>query len=145
MKPLALMLLVCLSALALAGCGVGGAEEPAATPVDLDLSALSGTVVYSQVYDMLLEPEAYVGQRVRVRGTLSYFQNPETQREYFAALIADATACCAQGVEFEWAGQHEYPQDYPPLGATITVTGTFATYEENGVKYVHLTDAEVEW
>jgi len=112
--------------------------------VDLDLSLLSGTVVYSQVYDMMMEPERYMGQRVRVKGNLSYFQDPETLNEYFAVIIADATACCAQGIEFVWNG-HRYPDDYPPLDTELTVTGVFGIYEENGYAYLQLTDAEVSW
>lgn len=113
--------------------------------VDLDLSVLSGTVVYSQVYDMMMQPEQYLGRTVRVKGNFSYFQDPETKGEYFAVVIADATACCAQGIEFVWAGEHRYPDDYPPLDTELTVTGVFSTYDENGFTYLQLTDAEVAW
>lgn len=113
-------------------------------PVDLDLSVLSGTVVYSQVYDVMMRPEQYLGQRVRMRGNLSYFQDSETLNEYFAVIIADATACCAQGIEFVWDG-HKYPEDYPPLDTVVTVTGTFGTYEEAGFTYLQLTGADVVW
>ena len=113
--------------------------------VDLDLSALSGTVVYSQVYNMVMQPDQYLCQTVRVRGYFSYFQDPETLKEYFAVIIADATACCAQGIEFVWRGEHRYPDDYPPLETEMTVTGAFGTYEENGFTYLQLSDADVEW
>ena len=113
--------------------------------VDLDLSVLSGTVVYSQVYDMMMQPEQYLGRTVRMKGNFSYFQDPQTQNEYFSVIIADATACCAQGIEFVWAGGHRYPDDYPPLDTELTVTGVFGTYDENGYTYLQLTDAEVTW
>ena len=112
-------------------------------PIDVDLSTISGTVVYSQVYDMMMQPETYLGQRIRMKGAFSYYQDPDTKQEYFAVVIADATACCAQGIEFVWEGEHTYPQDYPPLETEITVTGTFGTYEENGYSYLQLTDAEI--
>ncbi|MBQ6346994.1 MAG: hypothetical protein IJI71_05480 [Clostridia bacterium] len=114
-------------------------------PVDLDLTKLSGTVVYSQVYDMMTNPDSYMGQIIKMKGSFSYFQDPETKQEYFAAIIADATACCAQGIEFVWAGEHSYPRDYPPPDTDITVTGAFSTYDENGFMYVQLVDAQVEW
>ncbi len=113
--------------------------------VDLDLTQYSGTLVYSQVYNMMNDPSAYLGQTIRARGDFSYFQDPDTKREYFAVVIADATACCAQGIEFVWTGDHRYPDDYPPLNTELTVTGVFNTYEENGFMYVELRDAEVEW
>ena len=113
--------------------------------IDLDLANMSDTVVYSQLYYMLALPEDYLGQRVSVRGNLAYYQDPETLREYFAVLVSDATACCAQGVEFRWAGEHQYPEDYPELGTEITVVGTFGVYDEDGSRFIELTDAEVEW
>ena len=131
------ILLLCL---ALLTCEAALAEKP----VDLDLTVLSGTVVYSQVYDMMMEPERYMGMQVRMKGSFSYFQDPNTMKEYFAVIIADATACCAQGIEFVWDG-HKYPEDYPTLGTELTVTGAFSTYEENGFTYLQLKDAEVSW
>ncbi len=133
--------LLCVIWLALS-TGVGVAAE---RPVDLDLSALSGTVVYSQVYNMVMQPDQYLGQTVRVRGNFSYFQDPVTMKEYFAVIIADAAACCAQGIEFVWRGEHRYPDDYPPLETEMIVTGEFGTYEENGFTYLQLSDADVEW
>ena len=147
MKNAMMILLIGLCAAVLAACG-GSADtlaSPTSAPVDLDPSALSGTVVYSQVFDMTQNPGNYAGKRVRVKGSFSYFQDPDTKKEYFAAVIADATACCAQGIEFVRAGNHAYPADYPPLDAEITVTGTFDTYEEYGYTYLQLVDAEVEW
>ena len=113
--------------------------------VDLDLSRMSGTAVYAQVYNMLDRPSSYLDKVIRVRGALNYFKDEKTGKEYFAALIADATACCAQGLEFVWAGEHVYPRDYPALGTEIIVTGRFELYEEASYTYVHLADAEVQW
>ena len=150
MKKTIVTLMLCALALALCGCGAKDGtqarkETAQARKVDLDLSALSGTVVYSQVYDMVEDPEAYMGQTVKLKGNFSYFQDPNTKNEYFAAVIADATACCAQGIEFVWAGEHAYPRDYPPLDTMLTVTGTFGTYEEDGYTYLRLSDADVTW
>ena len=150
MKKVIVSLTLCALALMLCACGAkDGAQAQTKTAqakkVDLDLSALSGTVVYSQVYDMIEDPEAYLGQTVKLKGNFSYFQDPDTQNEYFAAVIADATACCAQGIEFVWAGEHAYPRDYPPLDTMLTVTGTFGTYEEDGYTYLRLSDADVTW
>ena len=164
MKKTLLILLVLALALPLAACSskldaTSSADaqiEPQSAPaaearedvpqkIDLDLSELSGTVIYSQVYNMTEAPEDYIGQRIRIRGNFSYFQDPDTKKEYFASVIADATACCAQGIEFVWAGEHVYPRDYPEEDELITVTGTFDTYEEDGYLYLELTDADVTW
>jgi exonuclease VII large subunit len=94
---------------------------------------------------MVMQPDQYLGQTVRVRGNFSYFQDPVTMKEYFAVIIADAAACCAQGIEFVWRGEHRYPDDYPPLETEMTVTGEFGTYEENGFTYLQLRNADVQW
>ena len=36
--------------------------------VDIDISQMSGTVVYSTVYDMMWNPQNYVGKTLRVTG-----------------------------------------------------------------------------
>ena len=135
-------LLMCL-ALLISLSAMSASAEPAG--IDLDLTTLSGTVVYSQIYDMMMQPGAYTGLTIKIKGNFSYFQDPGTRQEYFAAVIADATACCAQGIEFVWKGEHTYPEDYPPIDTEITVTGIFGAYEENGYTYIHLTNAEVTW
>ena len=113
--------------------------------IDLDLSSMSGTVVYAQIYNMLDMPDSYLNKVIRVHGALNYYQDDRTGNEYFAVLIADATACCAQGLEFVWAGEHVYPRDYPEPGTEITVTGRFELYEEETFTYAHLADADVRW
>lgn len=121
--------------LCLCGCGSTKAD----TAVDVDLTQLSSTMVYAEVSNMLSAPEAYVGKVVKMQGAFSVYVG-QTQ-VYFACVIADATACCSQGIEFVLAGDHDYPDDYPQLGSNITVTGTFQTYEEDGYQYITLTDA----
>ena len=119
----------------------GAAAEPAA--VDLDLSVMSGTVVYAQVYNLLCDPSAWLGKIIRMAGFYSFFEDQKTGMVYHACVIPDATACCAQGIEFIWAGEHAWPEDYPEEAADIVVTGRLELYEEDGVKYLHLVDAEL--
>ena len=58
-------------------------------------------------------------------------------------MISDATACCAQGIEFECKGEHTFPGDYPDENAEISVIGVFENYEENGYSYYRLKGAEL--
>ena len=110
---------------------------------DVDLTILDSTMVYAQCYDMVYNPANYEGKTVRVRGPFAYFLDEDTNKEYFAVLISDATACCSQGIEFVLAGEHTYPDDYPETDTVITVVGKFNSYEENGSPYVQLLDAEI--
>lgn len=109
--------------------------------IDVDLTKLSSTMVYSEVYNMMVSPDNYTGKTVKMKGQFAYYEDPETKAQYFACIIADATACCSQGLEFILTGDHTYPNDYPELGSEITVTGTFEVYTESGFQYCGLVNA----
>lgn len=118
--------------------GDGASEE---FVPDVDLTALSSTMVYSEVYNMMTAPSDYIGKNVKMKGAFSYYQDPNTGNEYYACIIQDATACCAQGIEFVLAGDHKYPDDYPEMNSEITVAGVFDTYMEGEYMYCTLKNA----
>ena len=107
--------------------------------IDIDLTMLNPTMTYTQVYDMTINPDGYEGKKVRAAGTFAY--TTEDGKEYFAAIVRDATACCSQGIEFVLADERKYPDDYPPLDSEITITGTFNSYKEGNYVYIQLLDA----
>lgn len=111
--------------------------------IDVDLTQLSSTMVYSEVYNMLVIPDDYIGKTIKMKGQFSVYQDEATNNIYYAVIIADATACCSQGLEFIWEGTHTYPDDYPEPGTEVTVIGEFQTYEENGNLYCRLIDADL--
>ena len=121
----------------------GLSKSQTSDDLDVDLTRLSSTMVYSEVYNMMYTPDDYIGKTVKMKGQFAYYEDPETKKQYFACIIADATACCSQGLEFILTGEHTYPNDYPEVYSDITVTGTFETYEENGFKYCRLKDAAI--
>lgn len=139
---LALLLALCL-ALTLAACASEAApQESQGMTVDVDLTQLSSTLVYAEVYNMATNPQDYVGKTIRMRGNLVYpVVNGQPNPDYMACLISDATACCAQGIEFVLGQPLE---EYPELGSMVTVTGVLATYESGGVTYLRLTHANLE-
>ena len=108
---------------------------------DVDLTVLSSTMVYSEVYNMVTNPDDYMGKTVKMSGPFTIYQTEE--RNYYACIISDATACCSQGIEFQLAGEHEYPDDFPEIGTVITVTGVFNTYYEDEMMYCELLNAEM--
>ena len=121
------------------------ASEPTQSTdgVDVDLTRLSSTMVYSEVYNMMYAPDDYIGKTIKMTGQFVYYENPDTKTQYFTCIIGDAMACCSQGLEFVLTGKHTYPDDYPELGSEITVSGTFELYEEGGIRYCRLVDAEM--
>ena len=111
--------------------------------VDIDLTVLSANMVYSTVFDMLYEPELYVGKTVKMEGMFTFIFVQETEKYLFGCIISDATACCSQGIEFIPTDDYHYPEGFPQGGENITVTGIFEILEDNGEKYIALTDAKI--
>ena len=143
-----------LTVLLLTLCACGGGEQasapaqetdtetvPASAPaaVDVDLTQLSSTMVYSEVYNIMMAPEDYVGKIIRMNGAcVSAYYEP-TDATYYSIIIQDATACCAQGIEYVLGDGQAYPED----GGEATVTGRFEPYDEEGTTWYHLVDASV--
>lgn len=115
--------------------------------IDVDLNNLNANVVYSQVFLMMTEPDKFIGKRIRMSGQFNVYAaeegNPSGVTEYYAIIIADAQACCQQGIEFVWPG-HTYPEGFPEVKSNASVTGIFEVYEENGKKYCRLVADTVE-
>ena len=111
--------------------------------IDIDLTTMDAALMYGQLYEMAYSPDEYNGKTVKISGPFSYYEDPETKKEYFAVLISDVTACCTQAMEFELDGDYVYPQDYPPLDSQITVVGEFNCYTENYTTYCQLRNAKI--
>lgn len=170
MKRLFCLLLAVCMVVSLCACGKdaerdtergASASEPQPSPAiteppqasadgaEVDLTVLSSTMVYSEVYNMLYnDPAHYLGKTVKARGGFSIYQlvtdgvlQPDPVS--YACIISDAAACCAEGMEFVLKGDLTYPDDYPELGAEITVIGEFQSYEENGMTGYHLVNARL--
>lgn len=110
--------------------------------IDIDLTTLSATVVYSEVYDMMMMPDEYIGKTIKMGGTYSSFYDEASDKYYFACIIMDATACCAQGIEFVLTDDYVYPDDYPQEDDPICVVGVFDSYVEDGYTYYTLRNAK---
>lgn len=111
-----------------------------AKSVDLDLTKLSSTLIYSEVYNMLITPDDYKGKIVKMKGQFNQYTDEQTGKTYNAVIIPDATACCQQGLEFELSDKTNPNFEQ---GAEITVVGTFDTYSEGELLYCHLKNAKI--
>lgn len=137
---LLILLMLCLVPTAF---GCAAAAEPIA-PIDIDLSGMSATMAYAQAYEMLVNPNDYIGKRISIRGGYYDFTDPDTGQVYTAVIITDNTLCCELGLEFILGDGCVYPQDYPTVGDIVTVTGVFSTYTEGEQLYCHLTDGVLD-
>ena len=120
------------------------APTQASSDVDLDLTALTSTMVYSEVFNMMMEPDSYIDSTVRIGGSCNVYQDPNTGKVYYACIVKDATQCCSQGLEFVLDEEKYTADDYPENGEDIVVVGKFATYQENGNQYLTILDSVLE-
>jgi len=115
--------------------------------VDVDLTLMGKDLIYATVYQMMSKPEEYEGKTIRIEGKYYASYYPITDKYYNYCLIADAAACCSQGLEFELGGDAVYPDDYPADQSDVIVTGVFETYTEEAGQtfyYCRLRDAEYQ-
>ncbi len=111
--------------------------------IDVDLTAISGILVYSEVYNMMSTPENYMGKKIKMEGIYTIYFNDSYSVRYDACIVQDATACCATGIEFELSDELKFPDDYPEEGDIITVEGIFDTYDEGSYTYCTLRNASL--
>ena len=147
-----LLIALCAVCLLLTGCGkdettvVSAGAAPAkaiaentAVPVsaaaEIDLTKMSSTMVYSYVFNMVNAPNDFIGQRFRIRGNYDEEYWDQTKLTYHYIVIADAAACCAQGLEFVL---NDINAAYPQVGEEFEISGTFGTYTENGNLYIQI-------
>lgn len=122
-------------------------QEAPAVSVDVDLTTLSSTMVYAEVFNMMMSPDDYIGKTIRMTGIFTVYQDPETKQVYCGVIVEDATACCAQGFDLVMPEERSYPQDYPAPESEITVVGTLQadrTLEEHGIIFLRLEDVTFE-
>lgn len=107
--------------------------ENADKSVDYDLTVMNADMVYASVYQLMVDPEDFIGKTFKMEG-IFYAQYYEvTNKNYYYLIIEDALACCAQGMEFVWGdGNHVYPDDYPKNQSRAVIKGKFETYKEDG-------------
>ena len=131
-------------------------SEPAgsATPVDreesedvdIDLTQLSVTMVSAQVLQIMMSPEDFLGQTVRVRGTYFTFLWEEADKQLHYVVLNLTAGCCGQGFEFILSDELASSVGYPANESVIEVTGIFSRYEElgSGFHYLAVYDMIVE-
>lgn len=113
--------------------------------IDIDLTPLSGAMVYAELYNIFGEADKNVGKVIKMTGQFDMYEDTSTGERSYGCVVTDVGACCVQGLEFLPREDYCYPQDFPQVNSEITVTGTFETFVENGIAYCRLTDATMEF
>ena len=123
---------------------VGSDVEKTYNKVDVNLSAMSPSLVYSEVLNIMTDPDNYCGKTIKMSGLFASILDGDDNNTYLACIIQDATACCAQGIEFQPFKPDLKNKDVGSLeGKNITVVGTFDKYNVGGNTYYSLKDARI--
>ena len=109
-----------------------------AAAVDIDLTKMSATMVYSTVFNMVNNPTNFVGKTMRMRGEYTTYPISATQTIH-ACLVRDAAGCCSQGLEFVLSNGN-----YPAGAGEITVVGTIAVQKISGKYVCYLKNSTLE-
>ena len=113
------------------------AEE---SKIDYDLTNMSSTMIYAEVFNMLIEPEKYENKRVKMKGFFTIY-NEGSNDEVYSVIVPDATACCQQGIEFFY----DFKDNKPVVNSEITVTGIFNVHMLNdGISYNYIKAEKIE-
>jgi len=145
-KFLCVLLGLCLMCMLAAGCSGKTEDEnsgPARSAGFIDLSAMSDTLRIAELTNITSTPANYLGKTIKLGGVYQAQYYEPTQQYYHCILIIDAAACCQQGLEFVWNGNHRYPDDYPKDGTPIELSGVYESHQELGKTYYHLVVDEI--
>ena len=107
-------------------------STPEITNIDVDITQLSSTMAYAELYNIMVNVDSYLGKSIKMRGSYKAFLSDLTNLYYHFVVIGDVAACCEIGMEFIWNGEHKYPDDYPAEDSRIEVVGVFGSYEVLG-------------
>ncbi|MCR5432150.1 MAG: hypothetical protein K6E95_06295 [Lachnospiraceae bacterium] len=116
-------------------------DTSSAGGIDIDLTEMSSTMVYAEVYFMMVYPDRYIGKKIKADGLFATYHDEVLDKMYYACIVKDATECCAQGLEFALKEEKKYPEEFPKEGEDVCVTGIFDTYVEGDGTYAVLKDA----
>ena len=109
--------------------------------VDIDLTKMSSTMVYSTVFNMVNSPTKFIGKTMRMRGeyTTYHISVDDPTQIIHACIVRDAAGCCSQGLEFILTDKK-----YPTGADEITVVGTIDVQKIFGKAVCYLKDSRLE-
>ena len=143
MKKVVALFLSLFVALSFCACAKA-AEKGSMAEESFDFTAYNSLIAYSKMCEILRDSDRYVGATFKVKGRfVSYYV--DSMEEYHASVtIEDTPNCCAVGLEFVLKGEPSCPEGYPARDEIVTIEGKFETYEDKGVTYPRLIEAEIK-
>ena len=107
--------------------------------VDYDLTVMSPTMVYAQIYDMMYNYSDYLGKRFKIDGNFQIMPEYSPDGDGYVIIIYDALACCAQGLELRFKEDQQVPEHF----SDIVIEGTVNIEIINEGRYIYLEDIKI--
>lgn len=94
--------------------------------IDVDLCAVSKTMLLSELYSIFSNPSDYLGKTISIPGKFTSYESDETGKTYYYLYVMDEGGCCPVSLEFISKAADQYPSEGDP----IKVTGVLKEYSE---------------
>jgi uncharacterized membrane protein YcgQ (UPF0703/DUF1980 family) len=112
----------------------GKNQKDQSTKTNTDLTQLSSTMLYAEMYNIMTAPEKYLGKTIKMSGVYNSICIGEEDKCYHFLIVTDAGGCCPTGLELIINGKDVYPEDKTP----IEVYGELKSYEFSDETYYRL-------
>lgn len=106
--------------------------------VDYDLTAMSPIMAYSMVFEIFMNPDAYVGKTIKVDGFFYRGYSDFTGNYFNCVLVGDDTGCCFQGLEFLYTDVENIAGNYPSEYSFVEITGVLDSYDVRGQRMYYV-------
>ncbi len=113
----------------------------------VDLTSMKGVMLCAAVHDIKKHPENYVGRRITMTGQFAIVQGfdewgmEDPDKIFCACTFSQAL----DSLEFCAGNELQHPEDFIDLGTTVTVSGVYEAYEDNGKVYYRVGNAAVKF
>ncbi len=114
--------------------------KEADSTVDYDITALSSTMVYGQMADLMYNPDSYTDKTFKITGVLEILSHEDLPEDIYVLVIYDALGCCPQGIEIRFSDIATVPE----VNTEITIIGTAQTGELQQIFFPYIEVTSIE-
>ena len=108
--------------------------------VDFDLTVMSPTMVFAQIFDLMYNADNYLEKTFKINGNHQIFPHIETGEDISVIIIYDALGCCPQGIELRFPESIEVPENL----SDIIIKGELKVEFIGEYRYLYLAVSTLE-
>ncbi len=111
-----------------AACSTTETTDDSNSGVDHDLTGMSATMLFGQVFDILHNSENYYESTIRLEGEFEVLVNAVSDESVYTLIVEDEGGCCAQWLRLKMAEGVDI--DIPEAGAAVLLEGKVVAAED---------------